>query len=694
MNDAAQHQADVLAACPAAAALLALRLGQRFSFEAKSSPRRFGKCILYRVSAVFVMKNLTIKTSLIALMSAIIVIIAISSFVALQSIRSITTSAEKVGNFWIERLLATREVKGDFADVRLALARLAMVNDETEFQAEMELLDAAKAKLETSIVKYEAGVFSPTGRALITEIRSLAAHYLNRSVAYTGHVKNHNVDAARTAFTTELKPIANQTNETISKLVAFIMTQTENEVAAADNAANDAFFLSLAIASAAVLISLSGIYVIVARVANPIQRITDAMRRLAGGDVESEVPFTGRRDEIGAMAGAVQVFRENAIERLRLEREAEMNRSLGERERLEREALKAQEAADVKFAVDNLAAGLSKLSNGDVSYRIGNRFTATLDGVRGDFNSSAAKLQSALARVAENARGIDAGANEIKAATDDLAKRSEQQAAAVEETAAALEEITTVVKDSARRAHEAGQLVAGARSHAEQSGVVVRRAVGAMEQIEKSSNEISNIIGVIDEIAFQTNLLALNAGVEAARAGEAGKGFAVVAQEVRELAQRSANAAKEIKALIIASKAQVQEGVQLVGDTGRVLETIVTEVQEINRHVSAIVEAAQEQSSGLQQINTAVNQMDQDTQKNAAMVEETTAATHSLSREVVSLNELLALFKLSETAPQVSASSRRATAPAAQSPVHELGRRLVTAFSGNAAIKQDDWEEF
>ncbi|WP_244654666.1 methyl-accepting chemotaxis protein, partial [Rhizobium wenxiniae] len=200
----------------------------------------------------------------------------------------------------------------------------------------------------------------------------------------------------------------------------------------------------------------------------------------------------------------------------------------------------------------------------------------------------------------------EAGSAEIRSAADDLAKRTEQQAASVEETAAALEEITTTVKDAARRATEAGSLVTRTRQGAEKSGEVVRSAVKAMEEIERSSGEIGNIIGVIDDIAFQTNLLALNAGVEAARAGEAGKGFAVVAQEVRELAQRSANAAKEIKTLITASNHQVQNGVHLVGETGKALEMIVAEVQEINRHVAAIVESAQEQSSGLQQINTAV----------------------------------------------------------------------------------------
>ncbi|MGN8151359.1 methyl-accepting chemotaxis protein [Agrobacterium sp. 22094] len=427
-------------------------------------------------------------------------------------------------------------------------------------------------------------------------------------------------------------------------------------------------------------------------ITGPIARLSTRMVSLAGGETREEIDGVNRKDEVGQMAQAVAVFRENALERIRLEQEADANRSLSEKERIARDEQKAREAADTQFAVENLANGLSRLSDGDVSYRISQPFVAHLDTVRENFNASAEKLQSALTRVAENARGIDAGANEIRAAADDLAKRTEQQAASVEETAAALEEITTTVKDSTRRAQEAGHLVAKARTGAEQSGEVVRKAVVAMERIEKSSGEISNIISVIDEIAFQTNLLALNAGVEAARAGEAGKGFAVVAQEVRELAQRSASAAKDIKGLISTSNTQVQEGVELVGETGRALETIVAEVQEINRHVMAIVEAAQEQSSGLQQINTAVNQMDQDTQKNAAMVEETTAASHGLAREASSLNQLLGQFKLSATFEAPIRAATPAERPAA-SPARALGRKLATAFNGNAAVKQD-WEEF
>ncbi|MGQ2919615.1 methyl-accepting chemotaxis protein McpU [Rhizobium oryzihabitans] len=381
-------------------------------------------------------------------------------------------------------------------------------------------------------------------------------------------------------------------------------------------------------------------------IVRPVTQMTAAMEGLAAGNLNVAIPGQERSDQIGSMAAAVAVFRSNAVERLRLEGDAEQNRTLSEQERNDRERLAAKDAADIQFAVDSLAKGLTHLSNGDLNYRIDTPFVARIDRLRDDFNNSVAKLNAALSTVGQNARAIDAGAGEIRQSADDLARRTEQQAASVEETAAALEEITTTVKDSARRAEEVGRLVDRTRNNAEQSGVIVGDAVRAMEGIEKSSSEISNIIGVIDEIAFQTNLLALNAGVEAARAGEAGKGFAVVAQEVRELAQRSANAAKEIKTLINASTSQVQSGVDLVGNAGKALETIVREVQEINRHIDAIVTSSREQSTGLQEINTAINTIDQGTQQNAAMVEEQTAASHGLASEAAALNDLLAQFQL------------------------------------------------
>ena len=404
---------------------------------------------------------------------------------------------------------------------------------------------------------------------------------------------------------------------------------------------------TLAALALAFLIAI-GLCVAVTRkeITGPIERLRLRMLSLAEGETAAAVDGHDRKDEVGSMATAVEVFRSTAIERLRMQRETAETSQEAERDRAERDRQKMQDAGNIQFAVDHLASALQALSNGDVSYRIGAPFVASLDGLRSDFNMSMEKLQAALEDVADNASGIHAGAGEIRAAADDLSRRTEQQAASVEETAAALEQITTTVRDAARRAEEAGALVENARSGAEKSGKVMRSAIDAMHGIERSSVEISNIISVIDDIAFQTNLLALNAGVEAARAGEAGKGFAVVAQEVRELAQRSAKAAKEIKGLITTSGAQVQTGVQLVSETGGSLAAIVAEVQEINRHVAAIVESAREQSTGLQEINKAVNSMDQGTQQNAAMVEQSTAASYGLAKQADALNVLLAQFKL------------------------------------------------
>jgi methyl-accepting chemotaxis protein len=429
-------------------------------------------------------------------------------------------------------------------------------------------------------------------------------------------------------------------------------------------AAIDQFRIAATIATVlAVIVMMGFLATVLSRlVVRPVKEMTGAMDKLAAGDVRTEIPGQDRTDEIGRMAAAVAVFRDNAIERTRLENAAEEGRVLSEGERREREALKAREAAEIHHAVEALADGLGRLAEGDLAHRIDAPFAGHLDRLRTDFNHSVTKLHTAMTTVGQNARAIDAGATEIRSAADDLARRTEQQAASVEETAAALEEITTTVKDSTRRAEEVGSLVSRTRSGAEKSGEVVRRAVSAMQGIEKSSSEITNIIGVIDDIAFQTNLLALNAGVEAARAGEAGKGFAVVAQEVRELAQRSANAAKEIKALITTSGEQVRSGVSLVDETGAALESIVREVQEINGHVNAIVTAAREQSTGLQEINTAVNTMDQGTQQNAAMVEEQTAASHGLAAEAAALNALLAQFRLGQGAATYEARPARRAA--------------------------------
>ena len=311
------------------------------------------------------------------------------------------------------------------------------------------------------------------------------------------------------------------------------------------------------------------------------------------------------------------------------------------------------EAARKKADQDNnvvavLAEGLGRLAQSDLTVRIEAAMDPRYQQIKDDFNSAAESLRAAVESILGNAQGIQGSTDEISSAASDLSRRTEQQAASLEETAAALDEITATVVRSAEGAKRASQAASGARVEADRSGQVVSEAISAMGEIEKSSAQIGNIIGVIDEIAFQTNLLALNAGVEAARAGEAGRGFAVVAQEVRALAQRSADAAKEIKALITASTEQVDAGVDLVGRTGEALSRIVAQVGQINGVVSEIAASAQEQATGLEQVNVAVTQMDQATQQNAAMVEESTAASHALSREANNLTELMGQFSVGQ----------------------------------------------
>ncbi|ASY64513.1 Methyl-accepting chemotaxis protein [Sinorhizobium sojae CCBAU 05684] len=338
-------------------------------------------------------------------------------------------------------------------------------------------------------------------------------------------------------------------------------------------------------------------------------------------------------------------------------------------------------------AINALGAGLRALAEGDLTLSLDAPFVPSMELVRKDFNEALARLRRAMQTVGENASGIAGGAREIRSAADDLSKRTEQQAASVEETAAALDQITTTVTDTSRRAEDAGNLVAKTKEGAERSGLVVKSAINAMGQIEQSSREISNIINVIDSIAFQTNLLALNAGVEAARAGEAGKGFAVVAQEVRELAQRSANAAKEIKTLITTSGEHVKSGASLVGQTGTELEAIIAQVNDIDVNVSAIVEAAREQATGLREINQAVNAMDQTTQQNAAMVEESTAASHRMSLEADALHTLLRQFR-------IGPATAEAYQPAA--PLHATGKAARSGTRSNLALVPagNQWADF
>jgi methyl-accepting chemotaxis protein len=444
---------------------------------------------------------------------------------------------------------------------------------------------------------------------------------------------------------------------------------------AAGNAAESTYetarILILLVLGVAIIICISAGIILVRAISHPLRDMTAAMGELAAGNLKTHVPHSDQSDEIGELAAAMTGFK-NQLAR-------------------------AEEAKEeqTRMIVSSIGTGLEHLAKGDLTHQITADLTGAFANIKNDFNSAMVRLQRTMRDVLGSTAQIAYGAQEISQAAGDLSHRTEQQAASLEETAAALEEITVTVKKTASNAREASHSVANAKTAAEEGGRVVETAVKAMDAIAQSSRQITDIIGVIDEIAFQTNLLALNAGVEAARAGEAGRGFAVVASEVRSLAQRSSEAAKEIKGLINTSGQHVENGVKFVGETGGALKRIVDQVVQINDLVGEMAKAAEQQSTGIEQVNAAVNQMDQATQKNAAMVEESTAASRNLAGETQALSNLVDFFTVGEGVKAAALTSRP------KEIANTRPQRVQTATRGALALAQQDqaepahsWSEF
>jgi methyl-accepting chemotaxis protein len=433
--------------------------------------------------------------------------------------------------------------------------------------------------------------------------------------------------------------------------------------------------VQLALLVLAVVLTAGMMLAVSRRVTGPLHTIQQAMLKLAGGDFNVVLPGLSRKDEIGDVANAVERFKVVAVEKARREADESMRRQQIEAEAQAKAAeQQAKVAEEQAHAFRALGVGLIKLAEGDLTFRLNEGFTDAYKQIRDDFNTAIDRLQETIHAIAASTREIANAASEISTSTTDLSQRTEEQAASLEETSASMEEMSTTVKKNAENAQQANQVTAGTRDVADRGGAVVAQAVQAMSRIEESSTKISDIIGVIDEIARQTNLLALNAAVEAARAGEAGRGFAVVASEVRSLAQRSSQAAKDIKDLIVNSTTQVKDGVELVNRAGTSLNEIVESIKRVASIVSDIALASAEQSTGIDQINKTLTQMDEVTQQNSALVEENAATAKTLEQQFQAMDERVSFFRL-----EGAAAAKRPTAPQPQRAAVASARPPVAA---------------
>jgi methyl-accepting chemotaxis protein len=646
------------------------------------------------------MKRPSIKIVLVGIFAVFAVLFSVITYFALGGVDVLNASTTKFSTNVVPGIstakdiqLARLQLRGGYEDHVLAQTADQMATAAAAIKTKESDLDAA-------VKAYANEISTDYERTTYNGLKQLLEDYETQGHILVALSSSNKKQEAAEAFRTVLSPLATKISAQAESLIKFNVDEGTSATGEAVKAYKDTLIVIYLVLGASAVIILGSASFGIISIAKPVQMITSSMTHLANGDTSTAIPFAGRSDEIGAMAGAVEVFRQSAITNKMLESEAAANRVKAEEDRI-RVTAEAEAAAQKRLqeATSGLAAGLKRLAAGDLSFELTEAFAPDFEALRDDLNGAVTQLGQTLRSVAESTSAIDSGSREISRSADDLSRRTEQQAASLEETAAALDEITVNVSNSSKRADEARAVAIQANASALESGKVVADAVNAMQRIEASSTQISNIIGVIDEIAFQTNLLALNAGVEAARAGEAGRGFAVVAQEVRELAQRSAKAAKEIKGLIGTSTADVEGGVRLVRATGDALRTIEQYIVIINQHMDSIATSAREQSTGLGEVNTAVNQMDQVTQQNAAMVEETNAAGATLASEASNLRQLISGFNLggaqlkrtNVTALRETASAMAAASSPQQRQVDAPVRKMTV--NGGGAV-QGNWEDF
>ena len=558
----------------------------------------------------------------------------------------------------------------------------------------------------------EAKKFSE-GKAHIQAIKTAKiVQTSNAGIALVGEYEKAAKEAM--AFATELEtlihgPMYKHAQEIDTVLDAMRASQTASRAQTkntSDASMSQTRALLKAVAVIALILGVLFAWLIAGSIVKPVRGLTAGMKELGAGNFDVVLPGLGRKDEVGDIAEAVESFKVKAAEKARLEADEVLRRQAAEAQlqakAAEERAKLAEEQAGV---VESIAEGLRNLSDGNLAFRLGNEFPETYKQIRDDFNTAIAGLQETITAIASAAREVASASAEISTGTTDLSQRTEEQAASLEETSASMEQISATVKNNAEHAHQADQFTHGMREVGNRGGEVVAKAVDAMSRIAQSSSKISDIISVIDEIARQTNLLALNAAVEAARAGEAGRGFAVVASEVRSLAQRSSQAAKDIKELINTSSGEVQEGVDLVNRAGTSLNEILESIKKVAEIVSQIASASAEQTTGIEQINKALSQMDEVTQQNSALVEQNAAAAKTLEQQSAAMDQRVNFFQIDaagekkELSRIVPIAPHRAGIAATKRPVTAPPKRGGSVGRGQSALAtaiDDDpsWREF